>query len=120
MKIAITASGNALTSPMDGRFGRAKWFIRFDTIDGVWQAFSNEQNLQAAQGAGIQAAQRVVELDAEAVVTGHVGPKAFKTLKAAGIRIFLCQTGTAQEAAEQMKQGLLRETAEADVEGHWV
>jgi predicted Fe-Mo cluster-binding NifX family protein len=120
MKIAITAASNELSSLVDGRFGRAKWFILFDTTDGAWQAFSNEQNLQAAQGAGIQAAQRVVELGVEAVVTGHVGPKAFKTLKAAGIHILLCQAGTVQEAMDQMKQGLLRETAEADVEGHWV
>ena len=120
MKIAITAAYNELSGPVDGRFGRTKWFIIFDTTDGTWQACSNERNLQAAQGAGIQAAQRVVELGAEAVVTGHVGPKAFKILKTAGIRIFLCETGTVQEAADQMKKGLLRETAEADVEGHWV
>jgi len=120
MKIAITATGNELSCAMDGRFGRAKWFILFDTTDGNWQACTNEQNHQAAQGAGIQAAQRVVDLGAAVVVTGHVGPKAFKILKAAGIGIYWSQAETVADAAELMKKGLLTEVAEADVEGHWV
>jgi predicted Fe-Mo cluster-binding NifX family protein len=88
MKIAITSAGNEISSPMDGRFGRTKWFNIVDTVDGTWKACTNEQNYQSAQGAGIQAAQRVVALGAAAVVTGHVGPKAFKILKAAGIGFF--------------------------------
>jgi predicted Fe-Mo cluster-binding NifX family protein len=40
-----------------------------------------------ARGAGIQAAEHVANSGAEVVLTGYVGPKAFKALQAAGIRV---------------------------------
>lgn len=119
MKIAVTSAGHDLSSPLDGRFGRTKWFIVVDTADGTWQARTNEQNLQAGQGAGIQAAMNVADMGVSAVITGHVGPKAFKILKAANIGIFLTTAGTVPEALAEMKKGLITELAEADVEGHW-
>jgi len=120
MRVVITAEGGELSCPVDGRFGRTRWFIVTDTGDGSWQAYPNEQNYQAAQGAGIQTAQRVVELGAEAVITGHVGPKAFKILQAAGVGIFFDKDHTVAEAIERLKEGLLTEADTADVEGHWV
>lgn len=122
MKVAFTSTENELSSPLDRRFGRTRWFILVDTEDGSWQAHTNDQNYEAAQGAGIQAAQRIVDLGAQAVVTGHVGPKAFRILQAADIDIYLApeDTGTVQEAMGKMQQGLLTKTQGADVEGHWV
>ena len=119
MKIAVSAEGKELSCPVDERFGRTKWFIVVETTDGSWQAYPNDQNYQAAQGAGIQAAQQVVELGAEAVITGHVGPKAFKILKASGVGIFFDRNHSVAETIERLKQGLLKETDNADVEGHW-
>ena len=83
MKIAITSQGPSLDSLVDPRFGRAKHFILADTEADAFTAHDNAQNLNAPQGAGIQAAQTVARLGAEAVLTGHVGPKAFAVLKAA-------------------------------------
>ena len=83
MKIVITSQGTSLESPVDPRFGRAKHFVLVDTNTGELSAHDNSQNLNAPQGAGIQAAQAVAQLGAEAVLTGHVGPKAFTTLQAA-------------------------------------
>jgi hypothetical protein len=61
MKIAITTSGIDLDAPVDPRFGRAKSFIIYDTDSGQWSVLDNAQNLNAAQGAGIQAATAVVK-----------------------------------------------------------
>ena len=58
MKIAITTSGDSLDAAVDPRFGRAKAFILYDTETDEWSVLDNAQNLNAAQGAGIQAAQR--------------------------------------------------------------
>ena len=77
MKVAVTSQGQDLRSPVDPRFGRAKCFIVLDMETGVFCAVDNSQNLNAAQGAGIQAARNVVESGATAAITGHVGPKAF-------------------------------------------
>lgn len=119
MKIVITASGTTLDSPVDTRFGRAMHFVLVDTETLEVQARDNAQNLNAAQGAGIQAAQNVVNLGAEAVVSGHCGPKAFRVLKAAGIKVFTTQAATVREAVDLFKADKLVESGEADVEGHW-
>jgi predicted Fe-Mo cluster-binding NifX family protein len=77
-------------------------------------------NLNAAQGAGIQAGKRVAELGVKGLITGHVGPKAFSTLKAAGVRIYTGAFGTVADAIEQFKAGKLAALKTADVEAHRV
>lgn len=119
MKIAVTAQEPSLESPVDPRFGRAKYFIVFDAATGEHTVHDNEQNLNAPQGAGIQAAQKVAGLQVEAVVTGHVGPKAFRTLQAAEITIYLGASGSVQEAVNLWMVNQLTPAAKADVEGHW-
>jgi len=119
MKVAITSTGTTKDSQMDLRFGRAQYFIIADTQTGEFEAVANSQNLNAAQGAGIQSAQTVAQQGAEAVVTGHVGPKAFRTLAAAGIKIYLVDNLTVEEALERLKKGELTVTSTADVDSHW-
>lgn len=120
MKIAVTAQGRELTSPVDQRFGRAKFFVVVDTETGEATAADNTQNLNAAQGAGIQAGRNVVELGVKAVISGHLGPKAFTTLQAGDVQSYTGATGTVAEAIEQFKAGKLKLSTGADVEGHWV
>ena len=120
MKVAITANGQEMESSVDLRFGRAKYFILVDTETGEHEVTDNSQNLNAAQGAGIQAGQNVVNMGAEAVITGNVGPKAYRVLEAANIKIFLCgDNTTVTEAVERLKAGELQEVDQANVEGHW-
>ncbi len=87
MSIAISASGPSFDKKTDPRFGRAKYFIAFDTDTGAFQTHDNARHRDAAQGAGIQAAENASRLGASVVITGHCGPKAFRTLAAAGIRV---------------------------------
>jgi len=90
-----------------------------DTETGELSSHDNAQNLNAPQGAGIQAGQTVARLGAEAVLTGHVGPKAFTTLRAANVAVYTGVSGTVKEAIEQFKNGRLTLAANADVQGHW-
>ncbi len=120
MKIAVTSQGISVSDQVDPRFGRAKFFIVMDTETGKSEVVNNTQNLNAAQGAGIQAGQNVASLGVEAVITGHVGPKAFTVLNSAGIKIYTGATGTVEEAVEKLKAGELDCADDADVEGHWV
>lgn len=119
MRIAITSSGDALASSVDPRFGRAARFVLVDTDTSAIESVDNTQNLNAAQGAGIQAAETVSRLGVQVVLTGHCGPKAFRTLEAAGIQVVTGATGTVAEAVAQFKAGVLKPTVSADVEGHW-
>ena len=119
MKLAVTSQGGSLQSAIDPRFGRARYLIVVDTETGAFSAVDNSVNLNAAQGAGIQAAKRIVELGVGALITGHVGPKAFATLQAGGVAIYTGAGGTVAEAIEQFKAGRLTPSGKADVEGHW-
>jgi predicted Fe-Mo cluster-binding NifX family protein len=118
MKIAVTSLGETLDSPIDQRFGRARYFIVFDTESGQWSTCENSQNVTAAQGAGIQAGQTVANLGVEAVVTGHCGPKAFATLAAGGVGVFSGARGTVEEAISAFKSGKLSKAGGADVSAH--
>ncbi len=120
MKIAITSEGKSLESMVDPRFGRARHFALTDTDTGECSFHENAKNFNALQGAGIQTAQAVVQLGAEAVLTGHVGPKAIATLQAAKVAVYTGITGTVKAAIEQYRGGRLTPTTQADVEGHWV
>jgi predicted Fe-Mo cluster-binding NifX family protein len=119
MKLAVTSQGNNLQSSLDPRFGRAKYFIVVDTETGAFFSADNTVNLNASQGAGIQAGKRVAELGVNGLITGHLGPKAFSTLQAGGVKIYTGASGTVAEAIEQFKAGKLAAAASADVEGHW-
>ena len=120
MKIAITAQGNELSSEIDLRFGRAKWIIVVDSETGDFAAHDNVVNLNAVQGAGIQTGQNIANLGVEVVITGNVGPNAFKTLNTAGVKIFLAEKQTVQNAIDSLKAGKLKEVNQANVEGHWI
>ena len=119
MKLAITSTGEGLQSSVDPRFGRAKYFVVVDLETNAATTASNAVNLNAAQGAGIQAAKTVIDLGAEALITGHVGPKAFAALKAGGVAIYPVAGGLVADALEQFKAGSLEAMAAADVEAHW-
>ncbi len=120
MKVAVTSQGPDLSSAVDPRFGRAKYFVIVDAESGGFEAVDNAQNLNAPQGAGIQAAQNVSAKGAGVLITGHCGPNAFRTLSAAGIKVLTGAEGTVSEALEKFKAGELKESEGADVEGHWV
>ena len=86
----------------------------------MFEVVENSQNLNLSQGAGIQAGKTIVDNKVEVLITGHCGPKAFKVLRGAGIKIMTGAGGTVTDAIEQFNSEKLDISAEADVEGHWV
>ena len=120
MKVAVTSQGPDVASDVDPRFGRAKFFVVVDTDTGEFTAHDNKQNLNAVQGAGIQAAQNVASLGVDAVITGNVGPKAFTTLQAGNVKAYIGAVGSVSKAVEQLQDGQLECISKPNVEGHWV
>ena len=120
MKIAFSTSGADLSAPLDTRFGRAPKFLVYDTDAATFELVDNTQNLNAAQGAGIQSAQRVAGTGAQALVSGHCGPKAFLVLQTAGIKVYTSNARTIADALKAYQDGQLAEIKSADVEGHWL
>jgi predicted Fe-Mo cluster-binding NifX family protein len=120
VKVAFSTSGNDLSAPLDSRFGRAPKFLIYDLDSETFEVVENRRNLDAAQGAGVQSAETVARLGAKCLVTGHCGPKAFRVLDAANIRIFNTAAASVGKALEKFRSGQLKEAHRADVEGHWV
>jgi predicted Fe-Mo cluster-binding NifX family protein len=119
MKIAITSTGKTLDAQVDQRFGRAQLFFILDTETDEIKIVDNQQNLNAAQGAGIQSAETVINQKTEVLITGHCGPNAYRTLKAAGVKIVTDAQGTVGQMVEKFKKGELGYAQDADVPGHW-
>lgn len=120
MKIALSTKGSTIEDYIDERFGRTPSFIIYDLANDTYNIIDNSQVHNSPQGAGIQTAQHVVNADVEAVITGHVGPKAFKVLKAAEIKVYLAHGLKVKEAITSFKEGKLALAENNDVEEHWV
>jgi len=120
MKLAITSTGKELDSNLDPRFGRAAYFIVVDPETMAFEVVENSQNLNLSQGAGIQAGKTIADHSVDVLITGHCGPKAFKVLQKAGIKIMTGARGKVTDAITLFNNGELEITAVADVEGHWV
>lgn len=119
MRIAVTAAGPDLSSTIDQRFGRARYLMIVDTPGRVASAVDNRAGMNAAQGAGIQAAQTVIDNKANVLITGHCGPKAFRALRAAGIEVYLTPEGTVDGVLARFEAGELEKAPAADVDSHW-
>jgi predicted Fe-Mo cluster-binding NifX family protein len=119
MKIAISAAGRNPDSPMDARFGRAGYFQIFDDDTGEYEVIDNTSGRDAMQGAGVQAGELIAGCGASVLITGHCGPKAFRVLNGAGVKVMLCGGGSVESALEKYRKGGLKEAAGPDVNGHW-
>lgn len=119
MKVAVTAKGSELSSPVDPRFGRAAYIIIVDTETMEFEVLDNNANVNAFKGAGIQAATMVADKGAEVLLTGYCGPNAFKTVQAAGVKVVNDVTGSVEEAVQTFITGDVVYSEGANVDGHW-
>ena len=116
MKIAVSSIGDDLKSKIDPRFGRCTYFLIINPEDMSFEVFDN-QSANQSSGAGIQAAQFIADKGVMAVITGHVGPNASKTLSAAGIKVYSDQQGTIEDVLQNFKNGHLSPEKTANVDG---
>jgi predicted Fe-Mo cluster-binding NifX family protein len=119
MKLAITTTGIDLDSKINARFGRGKHFLVVDSETMATTVIDNAQNLNLPQGAGIQAAQTLVDAEVDALLTDNCGPKAFTVLQAAGVKVYQGVSGNVRDAVKLFQDGRLVEATSANVEGHW-
>jgi predicted Fe-Mo cluster-binding NifX family protein len=118
MKIAVSSDGTTLESNVDPRFGRCPYYIIYDTESEDYKHVDNK-SVQAAGGAGIQAAQMISDMGVESMITGNIGPNAFRVLSAASIKIYSGATGSISDALEKFKKGEYKQTNGPDVESHF-
>jgi predicted Fe-Mo cluster-binding NifX family protein len=117
MKIVVSSQGENLDAPASPVFGRCPTYVSVDTETMEFEAVPNPA-MSVGGGAGIQAAQFVVNLGAEAVLSGNLGPNAFNVLQAAGVPGYLISEGTVRQAVEAYKEGQLQPMGGANVAAH--
>lgn len=111
MRIAVPAEGTMIESNVSQSFGRTYYFVVADTETLEFEVIDN-QAASSQGGAGIQAAQAVVDSGAVAVVAFHCGQNAADVLKAADIKILKAVPGTIAEMVQKYKAGELAELSE--------
>ena len=119
MRVVVTSGGSSLDAAVSPVFGRCQTYVFVDTDTMKYEAVANPA-AGAAGGAGIQAAQFIIQRGADAIVTGNVGPNAFSVLRSAGVPVYLISgPGTVQQAVDDLKEGKLQTVSDANVPGHF-
>ena len=118
MKICVSSVSDSLDANIDSRFGRCPFFVIVNSDTMEFEAVIND-SLNAAHGAGIQAAQTVVNKGVNVVITGNVGPNAFNVLSTTGIKVVTGASGTVRDAVTEYKGGKLQEVNNPTVGGHF-
>ncbi|MDI9448306.1 MAG: NifB/NifX family molybdenum-iron cluster-binding protein [Bacillota bacterium] len=118
LKIAICSQGPGLDCVVDQRFGRCFYYVLVSADQKQHQAVPNP-SVGASGGAGVQAAQFLVDKGVNTVLVGNIGPKALAVLNSGGVKVYTGISGTVAETLEQFQQGKLRLVAESTVPSHF-
>ena len=116
-KVCVTSAGASANDAVDPRFGRCAYFMILNSPVTEPKAVENTAR-GLGNGAGIQAAQALANMDINVVLTGDLGPNAFRVLRATGIRAFRTNGGTVRQAVEDYFKGRLTEIEAPTGPGH--
>lgn len=87
MKIALPVNENSMTSKIASSFGRASYFLIYD-LDKKEGTFIDNAAVASQGGAGIKAAQTIVDSGAKALLVPQCGENAAKVIEKAGIKLY--------------------------------
>lgn len=113
MKIAITSLGGTKDSKIDTRFGRCSDISILSEEGELIKSVANP-GAQARRGAGVRAAQKLVDEEVKILITGNIGPNALNLLQQSNIKVFIAPAGLkAIEAFDKYQNNDLEEAQEA-------
>ncbi|MDD2431185.1 MAG: NifB/NifX family molybdenum-iron cluster-binding protein [Firmicutes bacterium] len=95
MKIAIPVDDKSVETNVCVSFGRAPYFMIYDT-DTKESFFLENIAASSAGGAGVKAAQTIVDNKADALLTPRIGENAADVLRAANIKMYKTTTALAK------------------------
>ena len=119
MKIAIPVDEKSIKSSLCLSFGRAPYFLVYD-MDTKESVFLDNSAAASQGGAGIKAAQTIVDNDVKALITHRCGENAAEVIKAANIKIYKIIFNSIQSNIDAFVEGKLPLLAEihAGFHGH--
>ncbi len=93
MRIAIPASEKNMEEEVCPSFGRAPYYLIYDTEKKEGTFLENTASTSQG-GAGIKAAQIIVDNKVDALITPRCGQNAAEVIKGAGIKIYKSKTAS--------------------------
>lgn len=108
MKIAISAKGKITDDSFDTRFGRCEYFQIYDTEVKATKIVNNKV-IEASGGAGIAAANLLIDESVDVVITGSLGPNAFEIIENAEIKAYKCDSTSIAVAIDKYNNNELEE-----------
>lgn len=87
MKVAIPVNDRSMNSSVCQSFGRTSFFLIYDS-ESKESSFLDNSAAASQGGAGIKAAQTVVDNKVNALITPRCGENAAEVLKAANIKLY--------------------------------
>ena len=106
MKIAIPVDEKTLESNVCVSFGRTPYFLIYD-VETKESVFIENSAAASTGGAGIKAAQIIVDNKADVLFTPRLGENAAEVLKLAEIKIYKTITGSAKDNIDAFIDGKL-------------
>lgn len=104
MKIVIPSSGKTIDSMMDERFGRAGFFLIYDTDTDKYQFLENTW-LGQQHGVGVRTSSVIAEKGVSVAIVPHIGPKAGDILRESGIDVRTSEIKPLKQIIEELKNG---------------
>lgn len=106
MKIAIPVDDKSMETTVCQSFGRTPYYLIYDT-ESKEPVFLDNSAIASQGGAGIKAAQTIVDNKVSALLTPRCGENAAEVLKAANIKLYKTLNSSIQDNIDALKEGKL-------------
>ena len=106
MIIGIPVEDNSMNGNVSDNFGRTKYFLVFDDKNEEARFLENSA-ANSQGGAGIEAAQILVDQNIDSLITPRCGKNAADVLKSANITIYKSTSNSIKENLKSLKEGIL-------------
>lgn len=106
MKIGIPVEGNSMKTNISQSFGRTDYFLIYNT-DTEKADFLDNSAANTQGGAGIKAAQRIVDAEVDILITPRCGENAADVLNMANIKIYKNIGNSIEENIQALKDNKL-------------
>ena len=108
MKIAIPVNNKSMESTVASSFGRTPYFLIYDT-EAQTSAFFDNSAAASQGGAGIKAAQAVVDSGAVALLVPQCGDNAASVIKTANLKMYKTINDSTMDNIVAFNEGKLSE-----------
>ncbi|HZK09741.1 MAG TPA: NifB/NifX family molybdenum-iron cluster-binding protein [Clostridia bacterium] len=107
MIIAIPVEIDSKESLVSEHFGRSNYFLIYNSEEKEYKFVENSA-AKSSGGAGIKAAQIVVDENAQVLVSPQLGQNAADVINGAKIKIYKAQVGSIKENLQALEEGKLK------------